>query len=119
MRFVTIALFHRYISGSKRPLYEGFSTLEFLVLSSARARLVFGIWLSCTLVQFCIMILQVSYSQYNTLLDRPRAEMNAATGINRSMNRPASGCAKLLNTKLALHVHIILSSTWRIQSSGA
>ena len=33
--------------------------------------------------------------------------MNAASGgFNHSMNRPASGCAKLLNTKLALDLPI-------------
>ena len=85
---------------------KDFFILEFSVLSSARCYLVF----SCTLFQSCIIISLVSYSQYNTYLDWPGAEINASSaagGINGSMNRLALGCAKLFNTKLAHSMRIL------------
>ena len=77
------------------------------MLSSARGWLVFSVWrsglavlqpqLSHMLVQSCVIISLVSYSQYNARLDRLGVKMNGGTAnINGSMNRPASVCAKLL-----------------------
>ena len=89
---------------------KGSFTLEFPVLSSARTWLVFGVWRLCLTVPQPLAFLRARsvshyfiYSQYNALLDWLRAEVNAAAaaGTNRLMNRPASGRAKLLNTKLA------------------
>ena len=93
------------------------------MLSSARVRLVFSVWrsglvflrpqLSRTLVQFCIIISLVSYSQFNARLNWLGAKMNDATtdgGINGSMNRPPSGCTKLLSAKLTHSMYTLY--TW-------